>query len=63
MKNHTVWIIRLMATSVCLLAAACNPTWTKDGSPNDSSMPLPPDAKAPAQASAAGTGSPQAAKP
>jgi hypothetical protein len=31
--------------------AACNPTWTKEGKPNDASMPLPPDAKPPAQAS------------
>ena len=30
--------------------AACNPTWTKEGKPNDSSMPLPPDARAPTQA-------------
>ena len=32
---------------------ACNPTWTTEGKPNDASMPLPPDAKAPAQAGAA----------
>jgi hypothetical protein len=42
----------LLATTVLLGAlAACNPTWTKEGKPSDASMPLPPDAKPPAQAS------------
>ena len=36
--------------------AGCNPTWTKDGKPNDSSMPLPPDASTPKQAGAADAG-------
>lgn len=63
MKNNTGWIVRSMLTMACLTGTACNPTWTKDGSPNDSSMPLPPDAKAPTQAASAGPGSPQPAKP
>ena len=45
---------------VCLLVlavaqTACNPTWTKDGQPNDASMPMPPDATPPKQAGAAAT--------
>jgi hypothetical protein len=36
--------------ALALAAAGCNPTWTKDGKPNDSSMPLPPAANAPTQA-------------
>jgi len=31
-------------------ASGCNPTWTRDGQPNQSSMPLPPDATPPAKA-------------
>jgi|LakMenEpi03Aug12_release.lakeMendotaPanAssembly.Ray.scaffolds.fasta_scaffold4096021_2 hypothetical protein len=33
-----------------LAQTACNPTWTKDGRPNDASMPVPPDATPPKQA-------------
>jgi hypothetical protein len=43
--------------------AACNPTWTKDGSPNDSSMPVPPGGTAPRQAAPAETPSASASKP
>ncbi len=59
MTNHGD---RTMPTrAACLLVltlaqAACNPTWTKDGRPNDASMPVPPDATPPRQAEAsAGT--------
>ena len=52
--------------SICAVtlasAVACNPTWTKDGKPNDSSMPLPPDASTPQQAGA-GSGSSAATAP
>lgn len=52
---------RLACTSIVLFAlaalAGCNPTWTKDGKPNDSSMPMPPGASAPQQAGAAPTSS------
>lgn len=40
----------LIGTLLLSTMSACNPTWTKDGKPNDHSMPLPPDAKAPTQA-------------
>jgi hypothetical protein len=38
---------------LALAQGACNPTWTKDGKPNDASMPMPPDATPPTQAGAA----------
>jgi hypothetical protein len=43
----------LIVTVFLSASAACNPTWTKEGKPNDASMPLPPDAKAPVQAGSA----------
>lgn len=49
---------------LALAQGACNPTWTKDGKPNDSSMPLPPDASAPRQVgSADGSATAPAQKP
>jgi hypothetical protein len=42
--------------AVGIIACGCNPTWTKDGQPNQNSMPLPPDAAPPAQTAPA-TGS------
>ena len=43
--------IRIACLFVLAFAqSACNPTWTKDGKPNDASMPMPPDATAPRQA-------------
>ena len=47
--RHTLWL-------AVLACAACNPTWTKEGRPNDSSMPVPPGANAPVQAGTNGTG-------
>ena len=40
----------LIGTLISAALSACNPTWTKEGKPNDASMPLPPGAKAPAKA-------------
>lgn len=54
---------RLAAAMLCLLLGGCNPTWTTKGKPNDSSMPLPPGAKAPERAGANPTAQPQPAKP
>ena len=45
------------------LLTACNPTWTKDGTPNGSSMPVPPDATAPRHADAGSAAAAPAAKP
>ena len=56
---------RLLARLACLVAMAtlggCNPTWTKEGKPTDSSMPLPPGASTPQQAGGASQAA--AAKP
>jgi hypothetical protein len=47
-------VSRAVATMFILVlfgsASGCNPTWTRDGQPNQSSMPLPPDATPPAKA-------------
>jgi hypothetical protein len=40
----------LMGMLILAALASCNPTWTTQGKPNDASMPLPPDAKAPTNA-------------
>jgi hypothetical protein len=40
----------LMGMLILAALASCNPTWTTQGKPNDASMPLPPDAKAPTDA-------------
>jgi hypothetical protein len=40
---------------LALTQTACNPTWTKDGPPNDASMPVPPDATPPKQTGPAAT--------
>ncbi|MGA1266673.1 MAG: hypothetical protein ACO32J_05790 [Phycisphaerales bacterium] len=42
-------VTRLAMLAVGIIACGCNPTWTKDGEPNQNSMPLPPDATPPAQ--------------
>ena len=54
--------VRLACLTMLASLAACNPTWTKDGKPNDNSMPLPPDASAPQQAGG-GSSQPPSAKP
>jgi hypothetical protein len=43
--------VRRLALLLPIAAAltGCNPTWTKEGKPNDSSMPVPPGASAPTQ--------------
>ena len=43
-------LVRVACLTTLATLTACNPTWTKDGAPNDNSMPLPPDARAPKQA-------------
>lgn len=50
-----------IVTLSCL--AACNPTWTKDGKPNDASMPMPAGATAPNNASGSGGSVPTAQRP
>ena len=55
--------VRLACLTMLASLAACNPTWTKDGKPNDASMPMPPGATAPQQAGAAGSTPAPAAKP
>ena len=53
--------IRLACLIVLALTqTACNPTWTKDGKPNDASMPMPPDATPPRQAGPGATAQTQA---
>jgi hypothetical protein len=42
---------------------ACNPTWTKDGKPNDASMPMPPGATPPTNAAGGGGSQPAAQRP
>lgn len=57
-------IVRIACLAALASVAACNPTWTKDGKANDSSMPLPPGASTPQQAGVANGASPApAAKP
>lgn len=57
-------LARVGAFVLVATLAACNPTWTKDGKPNDSSMPLPPGASTPQQAAGASDASPApASKP
>jgi len=47
--NVTRIMIAMSWLALLGLACGCNPTWTNQGTPNQSSMPLPPDATPPAQ--------------
>lgn len=51
----------VIVTLTCL--TACNPTWTKDGKPNDASMPMPPGATPPTNAAGGGGSQPAAQRP
>lgn len=52
MRTHRT--VRLTLCLTVLAGAACNPTWTKEGKPNDSSMPVPPGGSAPKQVGGSG---------
>ena len=54
-RLRTQNVARIMLLVACISGGACNPTWTKEGKPNDSSMPVPPDATPPKQVGESGT--------
>lgn len=56
-------LVRLACLAMLAALAGCNPTWTKEGKPNDSSMPLPPGANAPQQAGGGDASATSAPKP
>jgi hypothetical protein len=63
MQKHRARLIAALGTVVTLALAGCNPTWTKDGAPNDSSMPVPPDGTPPSQTPPAALSGASAPKP
>jgi hypothetical protein len=63
MQKHKARLIAALGTVVTLALAGCNPTWTKDGAPNDSSMPVPPGGTPPSQTAPAEPSGASASKP
>ena len=62
MRSHLA--IRRALWIALIACAGCNPTWTKEGKPTDSSMPVPPGGAAPTQVGSGGSGTAaQPAKP
>ena len=63
MQTHRACLIAMLGSVVTLALAGCNPTWTKDGAPNDSSMPVPPGGTPPSQTAPAAPSGASAPKP